>query len=116
RATMTSRTSALGVDIAGDKKLTTTLLAAAGLPVPRSDMVRSADEAATVAARIGYPVVTKPLDGNHGRGVSLDLRNEEDVRRGFERASEQTRTRIVVVERLIQRAVYRVLVRDCDVV
>jgi len=112
RATMTSRTSALGVDIAGDKKLTTTLLAAAGLPVPRSDMVRSADEAATVAARIGYPVVTKPLDGNHGRGVSLDLRNEEDVRRGFERAIQQTRSGIVVVESFIQGNDYRVLVID----
>src|SRR6059058_1787803 len=112
RATMTSRTSALGVDIAGDKKLTTTLLAAAGLPVPRSDMVRSADEAATVAARIGYPVVTKPLDGNHGRGVSLDLRSEEDVRRGFERAIQQTRSGIAVVESFIQGNDYRVLVID----
>src|SRR5258708_23372379 len=74
RATMTSRTSALGVDIAGDKKLTTSLLASAGLPVPRSDTVRSADEAVAVAVRIGYPVVLKPLDGNHGRGASLDAR------------------------------------------
>src|SRR5881398_749701 len=112
RATMTSRTSALGVDIAGDKKLTTTLLASAGLPVPRSDMVRSADEATAVAARIGYPVVTKPLDGNHGRGVSLDLRSEEDVRRGFERAIQQTRSGIVVVESFIQGNDYRVLVID----
>ncbi|TMF60855.1 MAG: cyanophycin synthetase [Chloroflexi bacterium] len=112
RATMTSRTSALGVDIAGDKKLTTTLLASAGLPVPRSDMVRSADEATAVAARIGYPVVTKPLDGNHGRGVSLDLRSDEDVRRGFERAIEQTRSGVVVVESFIQGNDYRVLVID----
>ena len=112
RATMTSRTSALGVDIAGDKKLTTTLLASAGLPVPRSDMVRSADEATAAAARIGYPVVTKPLDGNHGRGVSLDLRSDEDVRRGFERAIEQTRSDVVVVESFIQGNDYRVLVID----
>ncbi|HYY45612.1 MAG TPA: cyanophycin synthetase [Candidatus Angelobacter sp.] len=112
RATMTSRTSALGVDIAGDKKLTTTLLASAGLPVPRSEIVRSADEAVGVAGRIGYPVVTKPLDGNHGRGVSLDLRNEEDVRHGFERALAQTRTGSVVVESFIQGNDYRVLVVD----
>src|ERR671937_387140 len=92
RATMTSRTSALGVDIAGDKKLTTALLASAGLPVPRSETVRSADEAAAIAGRIGYPVVTKPLDGNHGRGVSLDLRTEDEVRRGFERALQHTRS------------------------
>ena len=112
RATMTSRTSALGVDIAGDKKLTTSLLASAGLPVPRSDMVRSADEAVLAAVRIGYPVVTKPLDGNHGRGVGLDLRNEEDVRRGFERALRQTRSEVVVVESYIQGNDYRVLVID----
>src|SRR3984893_14588371 len=111
RATMTSRTSALGVDIAGDKKLTTSLLAAAGLPVPRSDTVQSADEAAAIAARIGYPVVLKPLDGNHGRGVSLDLRTEEDVRRAYERAIRQTRSG-VVVESFIKGNDYRVLVID----
>jgi cyanophycin synthetase len=112
RATMTSRTSALGVDIAGDKKLTTSLLASAGLPVPRSEMVRTADEAVAMAVRIGYPVVTKPLDGNHGRGVSLDLRQEDEVRRGFERAIRQTRSGIVVVESFIQGNDYRVLVID----
>jgi cyanophycin synthetase len=112
RATMTSRTSALGVDIAGDKKLTTSLLASAGLPVPRSELVRSDDEAVLAAVRIGYPVVTKPLDGNHGRGVGLDLRTEEDVRRGFERALRQTRSGVVVVESFIQGNDYRVLVVD----
>jgi cyanophycin synthetase len=112
RATMTSRTSALGVDIAGDKKLTTSMLASAGLPVPRSELVRSADEAVSVARRIGYPVVTKPLDGNHGRGVGLDLRTDEDVRRGFERAIRQTRSGVVVVESFIQGNDYRVLVID----
>ncbi|HVH65835.1 MAG TPA: cyanophycin synthetase [Candidatus Acidoferrum sp.] len=112
RATMTSRTSALGVDIAGDKKLTTTLLASAGLPVPRSEIVRSSDEAVMIARRIGYPVVTKPLDGNHGRGVSLDLRDEDDVRQGFERALAETRTGRVVVESFIVGNDYRVLVVD----
>ncbi|HEY9287065.1 MAG TPA: cyanophycin synthetase [Candidatus Dormibacteraeota bacterium] len=112
RATMTSRTSALGVDIAGDKKLTTALLASAGLPVPRSETVRSVDEALAVARRLGFPLVTKPLDGNHGRGVSLDLRSEDDVRRGFERALQQTRSGTVVVETYIKGNDYRVLVID----
>ena len=112
RATMTSRTSALGVDIASDKKLTTSLLASAGLPVPRSEMVRSPEDAVAVAARIGYPVVTKPLDGNHGRGVGLDLRNDEEVRRGFEKAIRQTRSGVVVVESFITGNDYRVLVVD----
>src|SRR5205807_4534721 len=59
-----------------------------------------------------YPVVTKPLDGNHGRGVGLDLRNEEDVRRGFERAIRQTRSGVVVVESFVKGNDYRVLVID----
>lgn len=73
RATMTSRTPALAVDIAGDKNLTATLLGSAGLPVPKAVTVRTADGAATAAGRIGFPVVVKPLDGNHGRGVILNL-------------------------------------------
>src|SRR5207247_7194890 len=59
RATMTSLTGALAVDVAGDKKLTTQLLAAAGLPVPRAEMVRTEDDAVAAARRIGHPVVTK---------------------------------------------------------
>jgi cyanophycin synthetase len=110
RATMTSQTSALAVDIASDKKMTNRLLAAAGLPVPRSEVVTSADEAVTVAERIGYPVVTKPLDGNHGRGVELDLGDEEAVRAGFERAVEQSRAGRVVVETFVTGSDYRVLV------
>jgi cyanophycin synthetase len=56
--------------------MTNQLLAAAGLPVPRSEVVGEEDAAVAAAKRIGYPVVTKPLDGNHGRGVSLDVRTE----------------------------------------
>ena len=70
RATMTSETSSIAVDIASDKDLTTRLLGAAGLPVPKQESVRTADQAASVARRIGFPVVIKPLDGNHGRGVA----------------------------------------------
>jgi cyanophycin synthetase len=110
RATMTSGTGALAVDIAGDKKLTTALLGAAGLPVPRAEMVRTEDEAAAAARRIGFPVVTKPLDGNHGRGVGLDLQSESDVRSGFKRALAETRRGVVVVETFVTGSDYRVLV------
>jgi cyanophycin synthetase len=110
RATMTSMTSALAVDIASDKKMTNQLLAAAGLPVPRSEVVRSADEAVAAAARIGYPVVTKPLDGNHGRGVGLNLPDQKAVRAGFKHALTQSRDGRVVVETLVQGNDYRVLV------
>ena len=91
RATMTSETSSIAVDIASDKDLTTRLLAAAGLPVPKQESVRTADQAVTVAKRIGYPVVVKPLDGNHGRGVCLDLQDEAEVREAFDIAREQSR-------------------------
>jgi cyanophycin synthetase len=110
RATMTSKTGALSVDLAGDKKLTTQLLAAAGLPVPKSEIVRTEDEALAAAQKIGFPVVTKPIDGNHGRGVGLDLRDEEAVRAGFERAMDEARRKLVVVENYVTGNDYRVLV------
>jgi cyanophycin synthetase len=110
RATMTSKTGALSVDIAGDKKMTNALLASAGLPVPRSYVVRTEEEAATAARRIGFPVVTKPLDGNHGRGVILDLRTERAVRTAFKRSLKEARNGGVVVEGLVPGNDYRVLV------
>ena len=110
RATMTSKTSALAVDIAGDKKMTNQLLAAAGLPVPRSEVVRAEDAAVAAANRIGFPVVAKPLDGNHGRGVALDLRTDRAVRTGFRRAQKESRRGFVVVESFVTGSDYRVLV------
>ena len=93
RATMTSRTSGIAVDIASDKGLTDQLLGAAGLPVPRAEVVEDDDGAVAAAARLGYPVVVKPLDGNHGRGVCLDLRDEDAVRAAFPEARRQSRGR-----------------------
>ncbi|NLG20854.1 MAG: cyanophycin synthetase [Actinomycetales bacterium] len=110
RATMTSKTSALAVDIAGDKSLTNTLLSSAGLPVPLSDTVRTEDGAVSVANRIGYPVVVKPLDGNHGRGVGINLRNEAEVREHFPVAAAQSRRGIMVVESFITGNDYRCLI------
>ena len=59
------------------------LLSSAGLPVPRSQVVRTRGRCGRGCQALGYPVVVKPLDGNHGRGVGLDLRTDEDVRRGL---------------------------------
>ena len=112
RATMTSETSSIAVDIASDKDLTTTLLAAAGLPVPKQETVRTADRAVAAAARIGYPVVVKPLDGNHGRGVCLDLRDEAAVRESFPVAEAQSRRGGVIVESFITGKDYRCLIID----
>jgi cyanophycin synthetase len=110
RATMTSVTPAIAVDIAGDKELTTRLLAAAGLPVPRSESVRSVERAVGAADRIGYPVVVKPLDGNHGRGVCLNLADADEVRAAFPEAQDESRRGWVVVESYITGRDYRCLI------
>ncbi|HEX6139769.1 MAG TPA: cyanophycin synthetase [Candidatus Limnocylindria bacterium] len=110
RATMTSNTSSLGVDIAQDKKLTNKLLAATGVPVPRSEVVSSEDEAAAAAAVIGYPVAVKPLDGNHGRGVMLNLVDEAAVRVAYEAARPEARNGRVLVESYLTGNDYRCLV------
>jgi len=114
RASITSLTGSIATDAAGDKDLTKGLLSAAGLPVPEGVVVRSADEAVRAAERIGYPVVTKPLDGNHGRGVSIDLAMPEAVIQGFEEASRHSRR--VIVERCFKGRDHRILVIDGEVV
>lgn len=110
RATMTSKTSSLGVDIASDKKLTNKLLAATGVPVPRAEVVRGEDEAVSAAVSIGYPVAVKPLDGNHGRGVMLNLGDEVAIRQGYAAARAESRRGGVVVESFLHGNDYRCLV------
>ena len=110
RATMTSKTGALAVDIAGDKALTSRLLASAGLPVPRSETVRTADAAVSAASRIGYPCVVKPLDGNHGRGVCLNLPDADAVRAAWPVAQGQSSRGICIVESLLVGRDYRCLI------
>jgi cyanophycin synthetase len=110
RATMTSHTGSLGVDIAGDKKLTNRLLASTGVPVPRAEVVRDEESAVAAAKRIGLPVAVKPLDGNHGRGVMLNLADDDAVRDGFRIARGQSRGGSVVVESYLIGNDYRCLV------
>src|SRR5207248_7110144 len=110
RATMTSKTSGIAVDVASDKGLTNRLLDSAGLPVPRSEVVATVDGAVAAARKLGYPCVVKPLDGNHGRGVHLDLRSEEAVRAAYDGARRESRGGDVVVETYVHGNDYRVLV------
>ncbi len=107
-ATVTSETRHIAVDIAQDKELTTRLLDDMGIPVPRQIVVQTEDEAVEAAERIGYPVVTKPLDASHGRGVSLNLSSPDEVRRGFQAATQHRDD--VIVESFLQGYDYRVLV------
>lgn len=115
-ATVTSATANISVDIAGNKELTNRLLHEVGIPVPHSTVVRSADEAAQAARRMGYPVVLKPLDGNHGRGVMINLPDEEAVREAYPFAERESRGGYVVVETFIPGKDYRILVVNNQVV
>jgi cyanophycin synthetase len=110
RATMTSQTSGIAVDIASDKSLTNRLLDSAGLPVPRSVVVTTEEETVAAAHRLGFPCVVKPLDGNHGRGVHLDLRSDEAVRAAFHGALRESRSGDLVVETYVTGNDYRCLV------
>jgi cyanophycin synthetase len=106
----TDRTSAIGESIASDKDLTKTLLSSCGVPVPEGALVRSADAAWEEAQDIGLPVVIKPVDGNHGRGVTLNLVSESEVRTAYAIASEAGDSTAVLVERFIPGNEHRLLV------
>ena len=108
RAGCSSLTSEIAAEIASDKDLTCKLLHEAGLPVPRSVIVEDAAAAARAACHLGFPVVTKPIDGNHGRGVNVNLASDEEVRWGFEQAKAHSPS--VIVEQQLAGADHRILV------
>ena len=116
QATVTSETRHIAVEIASDKEETRTILASLGLPVPRQELVYSADGAAEAAVEIGFPVVTKPLNANHGRGISIRLTTEEQVRAGFEMASQHGTSRGVLVESFVTGFDHRMLVVNGELV
>jgi cyanophycin synthetase len=104
----TEETSAIAEGIASDKDLTKTLLKSCGVPVPEGEVVSSAAAAWEAAQEIGLPVVVKPTDGNHGRGVTLDLMTQEDVEAAYEVAEPEGSD--VIVERYIRGHEHRLLV------
>jgi cyanophycin synthetase len=108
QATVTGRTSYIAVELAQDKEETNKILANCGLPVPRQELVRSAERAVRAAGRLGYPVVTKPYNGNHGRGISIGLKTADEVRAGFAAAAEHSSS--VIVESLLSGQDHRLLV------
>lgn len=114
QATVTSETRHIAVDIAGDKELTNTILGDLGLPVPKQSDVYDAEDAVESAESLGYPVVVKPLDANHGRGVSIGLTNADQVRVAFAAAAEHSST--VLVETFIQGLDHRMLVVNGELV
>lgn len=109
-ASITSRTSMIGVETAGNKKLTKHMLEDAGIPVPKGTVVRGVAAAIEDAKWLGYPVVIKPHDGHQGKGVTTDIRDEADVREAFARAKEISDR--VIVEQSCSGNDYRLLVVD----
>lgn len=104
----TDRTSAIGESISRDKDLTKTLLESCGVPVPEGRMVESPEDAWDAAERIGVPVVVKPYDGNHGRGVFTNLMTREEVETAYSVAIDEGNG--VIVERFVPGNEHRLLV------
>jgi cyanophycin synthetase len=104
----TDRTSAIAEGISTDKDLTKQLLASCGVPVPEGRLVSDAADAWAAAQEVGLPVVVKPIDGNHGRGVCLDLGTQQQVEAAF--AVAQREGSAVLVERYVRGNEHRLLV------
>ncbi|MCA0439141.1 MAG: cyanophycin synthetase [Proteobacteria bacterium] len=102
------QTSAIAEGIAQDKDFTKRLLASCGVPVPEGQIVKNADEAWEVAQDIGFPVTVKPSDGNHARGVTLELSQEADIKAAFALAEPEGSD--VIVEKFIDGIEHRLLV------
>ena len=108
QATVTSETSSIGVELAGDKEDTKYLLEQAQVEVPRGDIIRRESSLEAACKYVGYPLVIKPVDGNHGRGITVDIRNYEDALVAFHAAKKVSNA--VIVEQFITGKDYRLLV------
>ncbi len=115
QATMTDNTSILAVELACDKEATKRILAEAGVPVPRGTTINFLDDLEEAIEQVGgYPIVIKPLDGNHGRGITIDIRTREEAETAYDAA--RLVSRAVIVERYYVGRDHRVLVVDGKVV
>src|SRR6202142_281753 len=114
QATVTSRASHIAVELASDKEETNKILATLGLPVPKQELVQSERQAVRAAQRIGFPVVTMPYNGNHGRGISIRLMNDQEVAQGYAVAREHARS--VIVETFLEGDDHRLLVVNGNLV
>ena len=116
QATITSKTSHIAVEISSDKEDTHNLLRDLGLPVPVQRMIYNPRAAMRSARHIGYPVVLKPLNANHGRGVSINLTSDEQVENAFDFAREHGTSRAVLVESYVEGYDHRMLVVNNELV
>lgn len=108
QATVTSQTSSIGVEIACDKEDTKFLLEQAEVPIPKGDIIRTEAGLKEAVEYVKYPLVIKPIDGNHGRGITTNINNWEDALIAFEAAKRVSRS--VIVEKHVVGDDYRLLV------
>lgn len=108
QATVASTTSSIAVEIACDKEDTKLLLESAEIPVPKGKICYDLEDLELAASRIGYPLVTKPINGNHGKGATTNITNWEDLKIGFDAAKHYSRS--VIVEKFISGYDHRILV------
>lgn len=108
QATITSQTQHIAVELASEKDETNAILGDLGLPVPRQHVVSRLARAVRAAERIGYPVVLKPLNANHGRGVTTDIRDETQLEKAYDKAKEHSNA--VIVETFLEGLDHRLLV------
>lgn len=108
RATVMGTTSSIGVDIAGSKWFTKSLLGKHGIPVPKGVMIESEEELSEAVEEVGFPVVIKPIDGNHGRGITANIQDLDEALRAFKVAHVISDE--VIVENYIVGDDYRFLV------
>lgn len=117
QATQTDATGILGVELASDKEGTKQILGELGIPVPKGRVIQYLDQLEDVISAVGgYPVVLKPLDGNHGRGITINVDHWDMAVEAYDAASQASRSRSVIVERYYQGNDYRVLVVNGKVV
>jgi cyanophycin synthetase len=114
QATITCKTSNIAVDIACNKEQTKKMLNEASIPVAKGDICYDTEDLEETIADIGYPIVIKPLDGNHGKGASINVTNWEDAVKGLKHAKEYSRR--VIVEKFITGFDFRVLVINNEVI
>ena len=110
QATVTSETSNIGVDIACDKEETKDLLEQAEVPIPKGDIIRTERGLEEAVEYVGFPLVIKPVNGNHGRGITTNINSLEEALIGFKEAKEISR--LVIVEKYITGEDHRLLVID----
>lgn len=108
QATVTCKTSFISTDIASDKSLSKKLLQSMGIPVPKGFKIRKEDEIEETIHLVGYPVAIKPLDSNHGKGITININSLEEAKNAFHSAKKYSDS--IIIEKSLEGSDFRALV------